>query len=151
MAVFSLKIRLFVDGRKNIFQVLRLNIHPSHKTIWFHCASLGEYEQGLPVLQKIKENYPNHKLILSFFSPSGFEVQKNNKIADVTVYLPLDTKQNARKFIKLVHPDLVFFVKYPLTILENHETAMLLARKYTRLRHLLFVSHFFQPKGRTRG
>ncbi len=112
VAVFSLKIRLFVDGRKNIFQVLRLNIHPSHKTIWFHCASLGEYEQGLPVMQKIKEDYPNHKLILSFFSPSGFEVQKNNKIADVTVYLPLDTKQNARKFIKLVHPDLVFFVKY---------------------------------------
>ncbi|MDY0089718.1 MAG: glycosyltransferase N-terminal domain-containing protein [Flavobacteriaceae bacterium] len=111
-ALFSPKIKLFIDGRKNVFNILQSKINPNDKTIWFHSASLGEYEQGLPVMEKIKEKFPNHKIILTFFSPSGYEVRKNNSVADVTVYLPLDTKNNAKKFIKLVHPEMVFFIKY---------------------------------------
>lgn len=112
LALFSPKIKLFVDGRKIVFQTLDSKISSSDKAIWFHAASLGEFEQGLPVMEKIKEEFPNHKIVVTFFSPSGYEVRKNNSIADATVYLPLDTKSNVQKFLKLVHPDLVFFIKY---------------------------------------
>ncbi|OIV41912.1 3-deoxy-D-manno-octulosonic acid transferase [Flavobacterium johnsoniae] len=112
IALFSPKIKLFVDGRKNVFAILEEKIKPNDKTIWFHSASLGEYEQGLPVIEKIKEKYPSHKIIVTFFSPSGYEVRKNNTVADVTAYLPLDTKSNAKRFLKLVHPEFAFFIKY---------------------------------------
>lgn len=112
VALFSPKIKLFTDGRKNVFTILEEKIKPEDKTIWFHSASLGEYEQGLPVIEKIKERYPTHKIIITFFSPSGYEVRKNNTIADITIYLPLDTKSNAKQFLKLTHPELVFFIKY---------------------------------------
>ncbi len=112
IALFVPKIKLFVTGRQDVFLTLKTKINPNDKTIWFHAASLGEYEQGLPVIEKIKIKYPNHKIIVSFFSPSGYEVRKNNTVADATVYLPLDTMKNAKKFIQLVHPDLVFFIKY---------------------------------------
>lgn len=112
MALFSPKMKLFVDGRKVVFLVLEQKIKATDKTIWFHAASLGEYEQGLPVIEKMKEQFPLHKIVVTFFSPSGYEVRKNNTVADVTVYLPLDTKKNAQQFLKLVHPDLVFFIKY---------------------------------------
>lgn len=111
-AFFIPKVKLFVDGRKNVFEILRSKINLQDKTIWFHAASLGEYEQGLPVMEKIKERFPSHKIVLTFFSPSGYEVRKNNTIADVTVYLPLDTKTNAKEFVATVHPELVFFIKY---------------------------------------
>lgn len=111
-AWFSPKLKLFVDGRKNVLPILAQKIKPSDKTIWFHAASLGEYEQGLPVIEKIREQYRNHKIIVTFFSPSGYEVRKNNTVADLTVYLPLDTRSNAKNFIKAAHPDLVFFIKY---------------------------------------
>ncbi len=112
VAIFSPKIKLFVDGRKPIFEILESKINPNDKTIWFHAASLGEYEQGLPVIEKIKEKFPIHKIVITFFSPSGYEVRKNNTVADVTVYLPLDTKKNAKHFLSLVHPEMVFFIKY---------------------------------------
>nr|WP_315176910.1 glycosyltransferase N-terminal domain-containing protein [uncultured Flavobacterium sp.] len=112
VAIFSPKMKLFVEGRKLVFPVLEQKIKPTDKTIWFHAASLGEYEQGLPVIEKIKEQFPSHKIVLTFFSPSGYEVRKNNTVADVTVYLPLDTQKNAHNFLKIVHPDLVFFIKY---------------------------------------
>lgn len=112
VALFSPKIKLFVEGRKTVFSTLISKISASDKTIWFHAASLGEYEQGLPVIEKIKEQFPNHKIIVTFFSPSGYEVRKNNTVADVTVYLPLDTKSNALQFLKLAHPEMVFFIKY---------------------------------------
>lgn len=111
-ALFSPKIKLFVDGRKVVFLTLEQKIQPSDKTIWFHAASLGEYEQGLPVIERIKEKFPLHKIVVTFFSPSGYEVRKNNSVADVTVYLPLDTQKNAKLFLSLVHPELVFFIKY---------------------------------------
>jgi len=125
VALFSPKIKLFVNGRENVFSILEEKIKPSDKTIWFHSASLGEYEQGLPVIEKIKEKYPDHKIIVTFFSPSGYEVRKNNTVADVTVYLPLDTKSNAKQFLKLAHPELVFFIKYEfwLNYLKELETS----------------------------
>jgi 3-deoxy-D-manno-octulosonic-acid transferase len=116
IALFSPKMKLFVDGRKDVFSILEQKIKPQDQTIWFHAASLGEYEQGLPVIEKIKEKYPNRKIIITFFSPSGYEVRKNNTVADVTVYLPLDTPKNAKQFLKLVHPELVFFIKYEFWI-----------------------------------
>ena len=109
---FSPKMRLFLDGRKGVFKELSNKIGEDDKTIWFHCASLGEYEQGLPIMEAVRKMYPGHKLVLSFFSPSGYEVRKNAPIADVVTYLPLDTRSNATKFIKTVHPELAFFVKY---------------------------------------
>jgi 3-deoxy-D-manno-octulosonic-acid transferase len=112
ITLFSSKIKLFVDGRKNVFAVLEQKIKASDRTIWFHAASLGEYEQGLPIIEEIKTKYPSHKIVITFFSPSGYEVRKNNVVADATVYLPLDTKRNACEFLKIVHPELVFFIKY---------------------------------------
>ena len=112
VALFSPKMKLFVDGRKSVFQTLANKIQTSDKTIWFHAASLGEYEQGLPVIEAIKQQFPSHKIVVTFFSPSGYEVRKNNTVADVTVYLPLDTISNAKKFISLVHPEMAFFIKY---------------------------------------
>lgn len=111
-AIFSPKMKLFVEGRKDVFLTLQQKINQSDQTIWFHAASLGEYEQGLPVIEAVKKQFPSHKIILTFFSPSGYEVRKNNSVADVTVYLPLDTKKNADRFLELVQPDLVFFIKY---------------------------------------
>jgi 3-deoxy-D-manno-octulosonic-acid transferase len=112
VALFSPKMKLFVNGRKTVYSTLKSKIKSDDKTIWFHAASLGEYEQGLPVIEKIKDKFPSHKIIVTFFSPSGYEVRKNNTVADVTVYLPLDTKSNAKQFLDLVHPEMVFFIKY---------------------------------------
>lgn len=112
LALFNPKMKLFVNGRKEVFSSLQSKINATDKTIWFHAASLGEYEQGLPVIEKIKVQFPNHKIIITFFSPSGFEVRKNDTVAHVTVYLPLDTQSNAKKFIETVHPEMVFFIKY---------------------------------------
>ncbi|NNK74136.1 MAG: 3-deoxy-D-manno-octulosonic acid transferase [Flavobacteriaceae bacterium] len=114
IAQFNHKIALGVKGRGLTFNKLNSQIGSTDKTIWFHCASLGEYEQGLPVFEAIKNDHPDHKIILSFFSPSGYEVRKNCDLADLVVYLPLDTKANARRFLDLVHPELVIFVKYEI-------------------------------------
>lgn len=116
IALFNKKIQLFINGRKQSFKLLSDGLQPNDKTIWFHVASLGEYEQGFPVMEQLKAEFPNHKLILTFFSPSGYEVRKNNTIADITIYLPWDTKQNAEKFIRLIKPELVVFVKYEFWI-----------------------------------
>lgn len=126
VALFSPKMKLFVNGRKSVFQTLTNKIQSSDKTIWFHAASLGEYEQGLPVIEAIKQQFPTHKIVVTFFSPSGYEVRKNNTVADVTVYLPMDTISNAKQFIKLIHPEMAFFIKYEywpnyLNELENQQ------------------------------
>ena len=86
-------------GRKQTFQIIASGISPKDKTIWFHCASLGEFEQGVPVMESLRTTHPDHKIVVSFFSPSGYENKKNTTLADVVVYLPIDTKSNAKKFI----------------------------------------------------
>jgi len=112
IALFNKKIRLFVDGRKEVFSKLKNEVSSDNKVIWMHCASLGEFEQGRPLIEKLKIKYPSYKIVLTFFSPSGYEVRKNYKGADVICYLPLDTKRNAREFIRLTNPALAIFVKY---------------------------------------
>ncbi|MBB1138386.1 3-deoxy-D-manno-octulosonic acid transferase [Myroides sp. WP-1] len=112
IALFNAKIKLFVQGRQASFSILKQKINPADRVFWIHVASLGEYEQGLPIMEELKKRFPTHKIVLTFFSPSGYEVKKNNTLADATLYLPMDTKKNAETFLKLVHPEKVFFVKY---------------------------------------
>ena len=114
IALFQPKMRLFVSGRKNTFDQLRSSITPNSKCIWMHVASLGEFEQGLPILEQLRQQYPNHKLVLSFFSPSGYEVKKNTSAADVVVYLPMDTRSNASQFVDLMNPAMAIFIKYEI-------------------------------------
>ncbi len=114
VAIFQPKMKLFVSGRKNTFSQLTNQLSSTPKTIWMHVASLGEFEQGLPILERLRVQYPNHKLVLTFFSPSGYEVKKNTSAADVVVYLPMDTKANAKRFVDVVNPDLALFVKYEI-------------------------------------
>ncbi len=112
LSFFNSKINRFVEGRKETFRRLEEAIGPDDKTFWFHCASLGEFEQGRPVIEKLAARHPEHKIVLTFFSPSGFEVQKDYPLADVVVYLPLDSRRNAKRFLDLTHPSLSVFVKY---------------------------------------
>jgi len=109
---FNNKARLYVEGRIGWQKKLADKINPGDKYIWIHCASLGEFEQGRPVIEKIKKEMPDYKIILTFFSPSGYEVQKNYQLTDIICYLPYDTADNAARFISLVDPVLVIFVKY---------------------------------------
>lgn len=112
-SLFKPKARLFLKGRKDIFSLIesKLKADP-RKKIWVHCASLGEFEQGRPVIEQLKESYPDTSIVLTFFSPSGYEVKKNYEHADHIFYLPLDTRKNATRFLDLVKPGLALFVKY---------------------------------------
>ena len=111
-SLFNEKAKLFVEGRKNWKQNLSSKIDVNSKYIWFHCSSLGEFEQGRPVIEELKLQRPEYKILLTFFSPSGYEIRKNYPLADVVVYLPLDTKRNAQTFLEIVKPEKAFFVKY---------------------------------------
>ncbi|MDR2836787.1 MAG: 3-deoxy-D-manno-octulosonic acid transferase [Bacteroidales bacterium] len=111
-AVSNMKAKLMISGRKNWQKKLSKAILPNEKYIWIHAASLGEFEQGRPLIEKIKNENPENKILLSFFSSSGYEIQKNYNLADVVCYLPFDTKKNAKKFIEIVNPIMAVFVKY---------------------------------------
>jgi len=112
-SLWNVKAKLWVNGRKGIFNRLTPEPGtPNSKLIWFHCSSLGEFEQGRPFIEKLKSNFPTYKVLLTFFSPSGFEIRKDYKGADWVFYLPLDSKANARNFFDIVAPTLVVFVKY---------------------------------------
>lgn len=114
IALFHPKIKLFVDGRKEVMSYLKKNISEGDSIIWVHTASLGEFEQGLPIIEQLKKNYPEYRILVTFFSPSGYEVKKNTAAADLVTYLPMDTKKNATNFLDLVNPKLVIFVKYEI-------------------------------------
>ena len=105
-------MRRFVEGRKTTFRTLEEGIGPDDQFLWFHCASLGEFEQGFPIMEAVRAQFPSYKILVSFFSPSGYEIKKNTPIADLVVYLPMDTPSNAKKFVRLVQPKLACFVKY---------------------------------------
>lgn len=109
---FSKKVRTMWKGEHRTFRVLREKIDPNAMYIWFHAASLGEFEQGRPIMEAIRREHPGYKILLTFFSPSGYEVRKNYDGADVVVYLPIDTKRNARRFLRLTNPVMAFFIKY---------------------------------------
>lgn len=109
---FSDKVRKMWKGERNAVRVLRTKVDPNAKYIWFHAASLGEFEQGRPLIEQIRHDYPEFKILLTFFSPSGYEVRKNYEHADIVTYLPIDTVVNARRFLRAVHPVMAFFIKY---------------------------------------
>ncbi len=111
-APFHTKARSWVKGRIGIFKKMRAQINPTDRVIWMHVASLGEFEQGRPLLERIREEYPTHKLLLTFFSPSGYEIRKNYTGVDWIFYLPLDGPVTAKRFLDIAHPELVLFVKY---------------------------------------
>ncbi|CAL2077190.1 3-deoxy-D-manno-octulosonic acid transferase [Tenacibaculum sp. 190524A02b] len=146
IALFNSKINLFVNGRKKSFQLLE-TIKPTDKTIWFHAASLGEFEQGRPIIEYLKKSNPDYKIVLTFFSPSGYEVRKNYNKADVICYLPFDTKRNMQKFISLVHPEVAIIIKYEfwpnlLNQLKKENITTILASGIFREKQL-----FFKPYG----
>lgn len=111
-SLFNSKAKLWVNGRKNIFQKIEEVTKGEQNIVWLHCASLGEFEQGKPIIKGYKQKYPSHKILLTFFSPSGFEIRKNYEGVDWVFYLPADTKSNAKKFISIVKPIKVVFIKY---------------------------------------
>ena len=108
---FNKKVKTMLKGEKECFDRLQ-NLNSEDKVAWFHCASLGEFEQGRPLIEEVKKQFPEYKILLSFYSPSGYESKKDYALADYVVYLPNDTKSNAKKFVKKVNPDLIFFIKY---------------------------------------
>ncbi len=111
-SLFSKKVRMMWQGEHQAFRILKERVNPNDKYIWFHAASLGEFEQGRPLIEHIRKEHPEYKILLTFFSPSGYEVRKNYEGADICCYLPLDTIRNARRFLRLIRPSMAFFIKY---------------------------------------
>ncbi|HLC82766.1 MAG TPA: glycosyltransferase N-terminal domain-containing protein [Bacteroidia bacterium] len=157
-SLFNAKAKLMIAGRKNIFENINFLLKksallpiaigtPDSKLVWFHCASLGEFEQGRPLMEKLKLQQPNVKILLTFFSPSGYEIRKNYTGADFIFYLPMDTPSNAKKFIEIINPKKVFFVKYEfwfnyLSELKNKNIPTYLVSGIFRENH-----HFFKSTG----
>ena len=109
---FNEKVKKMWQGERNAFRVLREQVDPKARYVWFHAASLGEFEQGRPIMEQLRRDHPELKILLTFFSPSGYEVRKNYEGADIICYLPLDTISNARRFLRLIRPEMAFFIKY---------------------------------------
>lgn len=112
IAPFHDKAHYFVHGRKNLFRKIENEVVKNAPLVWFHCASLGEFEQGRPIIEALKDEFPEIKILLSFFSPSGYEIRKNYAHADYVYYLPLDTEKNAKKWVEIIKPKAVFIIKY---------------------------------------
>lgn len=136
---FHSKASLLVKGRRKWPEKIRERIKPGDRTIWIHCASLGEFEQGRPVIEALKDKMPEHKIVLTFFSPSGYEVRKNYPGADCILYLPADIQRNVEKLIELTHPDFVIFVKYEFW---NNYISSLYGKKIP----LYLISAIFRPE-----
>ena len=132
------KAKKWLNGRKKVLESLVKSVSSGDKFIWIHCASLGEFEQGRPIIEGLKKTYPNYKILLSFFSPSGFEIRNNYEYADIVTYLPLDTASNAKKFISIINPKLVIFVKYEFWF--NY-----LAELKNKNIPVIFISSIFRP------
>ncbi|MFK7949557.1 MAG: 3-deoxy-D-manno-octulosonic acid transferase [Saprospiraceae bacterium] len=153
LALFQPKAKKWVEGRQDLLHRLQQDLQSNNikkqQLIWFHCSSLGEFEQGRPLIESIKKQYPDEKILLTFFSPSGYEVRKNYASADIITYLPLDTKKNAKRFIDLIEPKLVFWVKYEfwyhfLEALQQRQIPTFLVSGIFRANHF-----FFSPFGKT--
>ncbi len=111
-SLFNKKVKKMWAGERQAVKVLKEKVDPEARYIWFHAASLGEFEQGRPLIEHLRETHPEYKILLTFFSPSGYEVRKNYEGADIICYLPLDTIRNARRFLRAVKPVMAFFIKY---------------------------------------
>lgn len=139
IAPFNSKAGKWVSGRKKIFRKLEASfLVNKFPVVWFHCASLGEFEQARPVIESFRLNYPSYKILLTFFSPSGYEIRKNYPHADYIFYLPLDTPRNARKFVEITNPEIAFFVKYEFWY-------FLLSELHRRKKTIVSFSAIFRP------
>ena len=112
LSLFNEKVRKMRQGEHDAIRILREKVDPQAKYVWFHAASLGEFEQGRPLMEQLRKEHPEYKILLTFFSPSGYEVRKNYEGADIITYLPLDTITNARRFLRTIRPVMAFFIKY---------------------------------------
>ena len=136
-SLFEPKAKKWIAGRKNLFEKIENAIQPNDRVIWIHTASLGEFEQGRTVIESLRKTYPNHKLVLTFFSPSGYEIRKNYDQVDHIFYLPIDSKKNAKRFVNLLHPEVALFVKYEFWFNYINELKLQGSK-------LLFVSSVFR-------
>lgn len=142
-APFNVKASQIYKGRKKVFAELPGKISHNRPIVWVHCASLGEFEQGRPLIEAIKKHHPEYQVFLTFFSPSGYEIRKNYELADYICYLPADTKKNAVKLIELMQPELVFFIKYEywfhyISELKNRNIPLYLVSAIFRENQLFF-------------
>ncbi|MGZ3939762.1 MAG: 3-deoxy-D-manno-octulosonic acid transferase [Flavisolibacter sp.] len=140
------KAKEWINGRKTLFEDLQQKINPVDKIVWFHCASAGEFEQGKPVIESLKAKYPSHKVLVSFFSPSGVNAARAYTNVDIITYLPVDTRKNARRFVELVKPELVIFIKYEywyhhLSAVAFHHVPLLMVSAIFRKDQLFFRSY----------
>ncbi len=144
-APFNTKARLWKEGRRDLFD--KLKSLESHRVAWFHAASLGEFEQGRPVIEAFRKIHPEYKILVTFFSPSGYEIRKNYSGADCICYLPTDTPKNVRRFMQIVHPEIAVFIKYEFWY--NYLTAMQKAGTKLYLISAIFRKDqiFFKPQG----
>lgn len=147
LSPFHAKARSWVEGRKDLLNRIEQTIVPGHRYIWFHFASLGEFEQGRSVLEQIKKRFPHEKIVVTFYSPSGYEIRKNTPLADHVFYLPEDTASNARRFLALINPKFVVFTKYEywyhyFNALKKRDTKLLMISAIFREEQL-----FFKPYG----
>lgn len=144
LSITNSKAKLWTESRKDIFNQLSIAFEQNKsEVIWAHCASLGEFEQGRPVLEKLKKQYPNAKILITFFSPSGYETQKNYNGADWIFYLPMDGKKNATRFLNIVNPSVVLFIKYEfwyyyLSALRQRRIPLLMVSGYFRSSQIFF-------------
>ena len=138
VALFKEKPSKMVKGHREVFEILRNKIDRNARYIWFHAASLGEFEQGRPLIERIRKEYPEYKILQTFFSPSGYEVRKNYEGADIVCYLPFDTPGNVRKFMELANPCMAFFIKYEFW--QNYLNAL-----YEKGIPVYSVSSIFRP------
>lgn len=141
-------MKLFVEGRANWKGKLQSQVSEDDKVIWIHAASLGEYEQAVPVIEALKQKHPDYKIAVSFFSPSGYEIKKKDSKLDIVTYLPLDTKKNARQFLDILNPEVAFFVKYEIwpnlmDVLDNRQVKSYLISGLFRPEQL-----YFRPMGK---
>lgn len=141
------KARLWSEGRRNLAQRMRNEIDPSARIVWVHVASLGEFEQGRPIIEEIRRQHPEYKILLTFFSPSGYEIRKNYAGADYIFYLPIDTRHNVRQFLDIAHPEIVIFVKYEFWLNMLSELRRRQIRTFIVSSIFRRNSVFFRPYG----
>lgn len=148
-ALFNAKAKLLVKGQAETFSKLAENLEPEKQYLWFHAASLGEFEQGRPLIEKIRKTHPEYKVLLTFFSPSGYEVRKNYNGADIVCYLPFDTPRNAKRFVEMVQPAMAFFIKYEFWYNFLHQLSQNGIPTYSVATILRPTQIFFKPWGRS--
>lgn len=141
------KARLWSEGRRNLLQRMRNEIDPSARIVWVHVASLGEFEQGRPIIEEIRRQHPEYKILLTFFSPSGYEIRKNYAGADYIFYLPIDTRRNVRQFLDIAHPEIVIIVKYEFWLNMLSELRRRQIRTFIVSSIFRRNSVFFRPYG----